>query len=157
MDIQPVLAHLQQHAMAYGAGAVVVLILVYLTRRWSRSIIFYADELSIYLGVMHALVGGIVRLAAWFKDQSSMKRAFDLKDLAPPDWTTPLLTFWDTQGYKPFWILYVEITFALVILYLMYRFRPIRIQRKRTPRYPVSGRGAMPNAAKASPRAYGRR
>jgi hypothetical protein len=93
MDIQPVLEHLQQHAMAYGAGAVVVLILVYLTRRWSVPIIFYAVELSIYLGVMHALVGGIVRLAAWFKDQSSMKRAFDLKDLAPPDWTTPLYTW----------------------------------------------------------------
>lgn len=130
MDFTPVLDHLKEY---YGLYIVAVILLgpaIFFTRRWSLPIIFYALETIIYIGCMHVAVGVVTRVARWFKDQSSMKRAFDTKEFKPPDWTTPWLEFWNKEGYVPQTLFYVEIAFAVLIIFLVWRYRPVRVKRR---------------------------
>ncbi len=132
MDFTPVLEHFREYAVYYAAGVIVMTPLIYVTRRWSVPIIFYGVEIIIYLALMHAAVGTLTRAAAWFKDQSSMKRAFDVR-VKGPDWTTPWLRFWDADLYVPHGLLYVEIGAAVVIVFLVWRLRPLRVKRRQPP------------------------
>lgn len=130
MDFTPVVEHLKEYYLIYILFLGCAIPLVYVTRRYSVPFIFYATETIIYMMLMHAAVGVMTRVAAWFKDQSSMKRAFDIKGAPAPEWTTPWLQFWDRELYKPETLFYVEIVFALIILTLVWRYRPMRVKRR---------------------------
>lgn len=132
MDFTPVIDHLKEYAVLYALGVACVVPLVYFTRRWSLPIIFYTTEVVLYLALMHAAVGVLTRAAAWFKDQSSMKRAFDIQ-VKGPDWSTPWLQFWNVDLYSPYELIYVEIVAALIIIFLVWRLRPLRVKRRQAP------------------------
>jgi hypothetical protein len=151
IGMQPLLEHLRHYAAAYIIVAVCLLPILYLTRRWSVPAILYTIEIAIYMGLMHLAVWMLVGFTAWFKDQSSMKRAFDTKSFVKPDWGTPLLQFWDRAAYKPAWLVYVELVFVVLILYAVWRYRPMRIQRQR--KHPVNSPGKK-NFAGYNPRRY---
>ncbi|HNR29326.1 MAG TPA: hypothetical protein PKI11_00420 [Candidatus Hydrogenedentes bacterium] len=133
MDITPILDHLKEYAVLYALGAVCVIPTLVITRRWSVPLILYAVEIAIYLGLMHVGVGVITRVAAWFKDQSSMKRAFDIREAKAPGWATPWIEFWDIEQYHPEALLYVEIVVAVIIVFLVWRIRPLRVKRRQAP------------------------
>lgn len=131
MDV--VLEHIREHQTYYTAGGVVfiaLLPLIYLTRRWSVPLIQYTLETVIYVVCMHFGVGAVTRVAAWFKDQSSMKRAFDIRNIEAPGWTTPWLRFWEREAYEPAGLFWFEVAAALFIVFLVWRYRPLRIKRK---------------------------
>ncbi len=154
MDL--VLEHLNEHQTYYVVGAIVFVALlpvVYLTRRWSVPLIQYTLETIIYIVLMHFALGVITRVAAWFKDQSSMKRAFGTQNVEAPDWQNPWLTFWDRTAYHPDWLFWFEIVAAVLIVPLVWRFRPMRVRRRpqkkpseaarKTYGYTASERGKM--------------
>ena len=133
---EPVLQHIQEYLTLYMIVAPIALIIVIFTRRYSVPLLLYAVEFAAYAFAMHTIVHVLVRLTAWFKNSSSMSMLQE--DGLPVDavfWTTPWLAFWDGETYDPGWIVYVEMVFLVAILGLMYRYRPMKIQQKRTSRY----------------------
>jgi len=131
LKLQPVIDHVTANAMFYGIGAVVAVIIIYFTRPYSVSIIFYAIEILIYLFSMHTAIHVIVRLLAWFSDQTTMKNVFEEGAQDAAEWTTPWLEFWDRYTYEPSWILWLEMVFAAIIIGLVHYFRPMKIQKKK--------------------------
>lgn len=127
------LEHVEAHQNYYVAGGILLLALlplVYVTRRYSVPMILYAIETVIYIGLMHFGVGLIARVAAWFKDQSSMKRAFGTQQAETPDWSNPWLAFWDRSQYNPDWLFWAEVALAALIVFLVWRLRPVRVRRR---------------------------
>ena len=130
--MEPVVEHLREFYRVYVFVAVITVPIVIVFRRYTVPAIAYAFELCVYAAIVHGLFHATLRLAAWFKDQSSMKRAFG--DVAPgaedPGWTTPLLEFWKRGEYSPEWILYVEAVLLVGVIYLIWRYKPLRPQKK---------------------------
>ena len=129
MDV--VLDHLREYGLVYLAGLAVVAPLIYFTRKWSVPVILYTVEITIYWAGMHTLVWVLVKVTRWFKQESSMKalRADGVPEDAPT-WGTPYLEFWRRELYDPAWVVYLELTFAVIIIYLVWRYRPMKIQRR---------------------------
>ena len=152
MDLQPIIEHFQTNAMIYILAAVVLIPTIFFTRKYSLPIIQYTLEIIIYSAGMHLVVGAVVRLFAWFKDQSSMKRAFDIQGETAPDWTTPLVQFWNTEGYSPEWVLYVEIVFAILIIIGVWRYRPLRFNHGRDRRYDDKGKAINKGSSRMNQR-----
>ena len=123
-------SHFQQYFKIYIGVFIVLLPFAILFRRWSIPLILYFIELSVYLSIMHVVLRAFLHIAAWFKDQSSMNKAFGTTD-ENPGWTTPLFEVWDRNAYYPKWILFVEIGFLIVVVLIMYRIRPLRPQKRK--------------------------
>jgi len=130
-----VLAHFKEYYMMYAIIGVGLLPVIYLTRKWTVPVILYLVELAIYYALMHGAMHVIVGVTRWFKENSSMRALReDGKPLDTPEWSTPFLEFWNKQAYDPQWLVYVEIALAVIILLLVWKFRPIQFQRKKTKR-----------------------
>lgn len=130
---QPLLDHVEAHAVYYIVGAVVLLPLLYFTKRYSIPLILYAVEISIYLTVIHVVVHYIVAFLRWFKEQSE---ADPIKaGLVTYDWGTPMSKFWVREEYHPEFLFYMEVVFAVLILAAVLRFRPMKVQNVRKSRY----------------------
>lgn len=131
--MEPILQHFREYYRVYIMVAVCVLPIIVVFRRWAVPTILYLVEFCIYTVMMHVLVCGVVYLAAWFKDQSTMKRARGvIGEDFNPGWKTPLIEFWDRSQYTPSWLVYVEIVFLVAIAVLMWRYRPIRTQQRKS-------------------------
>jgi len=149
MDV--VLEHLKEYYVAYVVVVICALPVLFFTRKWSVPIILYAIEVAIYLGLMHLAFFLLVRLTRWFKENSSMRALReDGRPVDAPEWGTPLLEFWKREAYDPSWIIWVEVAVAVLIVFLVWRYRPMRVQRKR------KRPGAAPGKGKKSYAAYGR-
>lgn len=149
-----IVEHLQQHLYAYVALAVGLSIFVYATRRYSLPIIQYALEVAIYCGFMHIIVWCITNGAAAFKRASSFKAlASDRENDAT--WTTPLLRFWEMDKYDPHWIARVEMVAVALIIILVYRLRPMKIQKSTRSTAPMSRRIATAPGARGA-KSFGR-
>ena len=123
-----ILQHLQEHYRIYIVLAVCLLPPLVIFRRHSIPIIQYLVECSIYITIMHFLVYCIIGFVAWFIDASSMKRAFDKDPTVnvAPDWNVPLNQFWDRTLYNPEWLFYFECVAGLLIIFLVWRYRPMK-------------------------------
>ena len=130
--MEPLVEHFKEFYVYYLIGAACILPPLIFFRRFTVAAFMYLIELCIYLALMHGVMYGVIAVAAWFKDQSTMKRARGLiGETFDPGWTTPILRFWDKEGYEPQWLIYFEIGLAVLILYLMWKFRPPRMRRPR--------------------------
>lgn len=129
--MEDLIAHFKEFAAGYTIGAVCLAPLIYVTRKYSVPLILYIVELAIYACSIHVVTWCLVVLTRWFREQSSMRAlAPDGRPLDAPDWSTPLLEFWKTEAYNPSWIWIVELVCLGIALVLMWRYRPMRIQRK---------------------------
>jgi uncharacterized membrane protein (GlpM family) len=132
--MEVVIQHLKEHYGWYVFGLICVLPPFVLLRRYTVAPVMYAVELVIYMGLLHCLIYGVVVVAAWFKDQSTLKRARGLVQASfNPGWKTPLLRFWDRQQYDPPWLLYFELVLLVVVIFLMWRYRPLKRTRRKPP------------------------
>ena len=122
--------HLREHYKLYAGIFLVLLPPVVFFRRYSIPAILYAVEFVVYCILMHSLLGGLTRLASWFKAESAMKRAFDAAADSDPHWTTPFMFFYDRTLYNPRWLFYFEIVAMVAIVVLMRKYRPLRPQKK---------------------------
>ncbi len=129
MDV--VQEHLREHYKLYVGIVLVLLPPVVFFRRYTIPAILYTIEFVVYCVLMHCLLGGVIRLASWFKAESAMKRAFDSVRDTNPQWKTPIVYFYDRSLYNPQWVFYLEIAAVIAILVLMYKYRPLRAQKKK--------------------------
>jgi len=137
-----VLDHLKEHYGTYVVAALCVLPLLYVTKKWSVPIILYIIEISVYCAVMHTTMFLIVAVTRWFKENSSMRALReDGKPLDTPEWGTPWLEFWNTAAYDPRWVIYIEVALVVIILVLVWRYRPLKIQHRKTKRQFISEGG----------------
>ncbi|NIA13793.1 MAG: hypothetical protein GWP08_06895 [Nitrospiraceae bacterium] len=146
--MEPVLQHFQEFYRYYILALLVLAPPTIIFRRYTFPAIQYTVEFVIYVGLMHVGVGTIVRVAGWFKDQSTMKRARGLANASyDPGWTTPYLEFWRRELYTPQGLIYLEIVLAIIILALMVRIRGIGAQKRKKKRAPTAAkrRSAAPN------------
>lgn len=123
--------HVEANLSIYIVLCVILVPFLYATRRWSFPLIFYTVETCIYLGIMHTIIHGIVKVALWFYINTRMKALSD--DTTPPgapDWGTPWVDFWNYEAYSPTWVAYMELVFALIIIFLVWRYRPPRFKIK---------------------------
>ncbi len=124
--LEPVFNHIGEHLVFYVIGAIVAAVVIYFTRPYSISYILYGVEGIIYFGLMHAAVHVCVRFAAWFHYETTFRA---LSDPVAVHWETPLIRFWEWDLYNPQWLRWVELAFVLIIIGLMRRYRPMRVQR----------------------------
>jgi len=115
--------HLRERWMAYAAILACSGPLLYIFRRQVIPVVWYAAEIAIYLGLFHLLTYGVVRVAAWFKYESTF-----MHEKLNPNWRTPLIAIWDREVYNPSWLFYFELAAAILILVGVFRYRPFRIQ-----------------------------
>lgn len=142
--MEAVLTHLQDNALVYSVATVILAPIIFFTRKYSVPAILYCVEFLIYAGIVHVVVYVLVRVTRWFKESSSM-RALDSQGRPEdaPEWGTPLLNFWETAEYDPNWVWKAEVVSLIIVLILMWRYRPMKIQRK-------SGRKVQEYGAKKS-------
>jgi hypothetical protein len=130
-----VLASIQDKWMAYVAVILCSAPLLYIFRRRVVPIVWYTGEMVAYMAIFHLLLHGIVRLARWFKLESTF-----MTDKVDVGWDTPLFTFWDRGVYKPTWLFYFELVAAILIVVGVVRLRPFTAQ-KTGMRKPVQTKG----------------
>ena len=117
------------------------------------------ENAVLYALIMHVVMWLLVAVTRWFKESSSM-RALD-KDGIPedaPEWGTPLVEFWDTTAYDPNWVWKAELVCLVLVLAAMWRYRPMKIQRKPqrgTQEYGKSSARSASGSYKAGARAKG--
>ena len=121
------LAHLQEHAAQYGVVAAIVVPFLYFTRRWTWGPIQWALELIVYFGIFHTIMHYVVMLTDWFQFESQMKMLVDQK--VRMGYVTPLEAPWQMEAYNPAWIFYVEIAAIVLIIAMMFRYRPMKTQK----------------------------
>ena len=130
---EPILPHLKEHLFLYLVGIPVLMGGVVATHRYSVPIIVFLTQFIVYSVIMHAAVHLCVRIFAWFKNTSSMQMVRDPEGHV--EWTTPLLRFWLTESYDPPWVVWIEVLFMGLILYLVHRLQPLKPQYKHRSRY----------------------
>lgn len=129
-EFAPIIEHVKANPVAYGIGAVIACIVIFFTRPYSISIIFYSIEVSIYLFSMHTVMYVLVYLTAGFSNQTSMKNVFEDNARGEAAWTTPWLHFWQRDVYDPSWILWLEVVLAIIVICLVRYYRPMKVQTK---------------------------
>lgn len=136
MDYTPIVEHFQEFYLYYIGGAIVLAPLIFFTRKYSVPLIFFTVEIIIYSVLMHIFMHYLVAITRWFKEKSSMKalRA-DGRPVDAPEWGTPLIQFWEKELYNPEWIIYAEGVFLVAIIFLVFRYRPMKVQRVRDSKY----------------------
>lgn len=138
--MEVVTEHLQAHYAYYIVGALVLLPLVYIGRKYVLPGLLFTLESVIYMTLMHFSVGTLVRVTRWFKENSSMRALReDGVPVDAPEWTTPWLEFWDKTIYDPPWVFYVEIVFCILIVAAVFRYRPLKIRKGRNRKFDDSG------------------
>ena len=150
-----VIEHLQQHLIPYIVLSVGLIIFIYSTRRYSVPIIQYALEVTIYCAGMHLVVWAITSGAAAFKRASSFKVLAADRE-AEARWTTPILRFWELDKYDPQWVSTLEMVFVGIIVFLVWRLRPMKIQKATHATIQPSRRAGGMGGARTTSRTFGR-
>lgn len=121
-------SHVEENIVAYSIGVVILVPVLYLTRKWSLPFLFYAIESLIYITIMHIVMHGFVKLVVWFYVNTQMRALRpDGTPAYVPDWQTPLVDFWNRGDYIPEWLFYLELSFSLIIILLVWRYRPPKL------------------------------
>jgi len=121
-------SYIAEDIITYSIAGVLLIILIYITRKWSLPFLFYAIETLIYLIIMHVVMHGLVILAVWFYVNTQMRALRpDGTPAYVPDWQTPLVDFWNRSGYIPDWLFKLEFFLAVLIIFLVWRYRPPKL------------------------------
>jgi hypothetical protein len=129
--MEAVLEHLKEYTVGYSILVVCLIPALFFTRKWSLPLILFTIETGIYLCIVHIVTHYIVAMTKWFKINSSMKALReDGTPVDAPTWETPLMEFWMKELYDPKWMVWVEAVLAVVIIFLVFRYRPLKVQHK---------------------------
>jgi hypothetical protein len=129
--MEVIVEHLKENATLYVIGLVVLAPAIFFTRKWSIPVILYTVEMALYGAIMHVVVWCMVVCGKWFKENTSMRALReDGTSAATEDWGTPLVEFWETEGYRPPLIMWVEVGLLVAIVFLVWKYRPPKLKRK---------------------------
>ena len=126
--MQAALEHLQTHQTAYIVGLACALPLFILFRKYTLPALYHVLEFSIYVVCMHVLMGGIIRMFSWFREETAFKSALGepLNGFVPM--TTPISDgFWLKKNYSPEWLFYFELGLIAFIMYVVIVIRPVKL------------------------------
>ncbi|NUM55655.1 MAG: hypothetical protein HUU46_18590 [Candidatus Hydrogenedentes bacterium] len=127
MELELILAHIQEHAAQYGVVAAIVAPLLYFTRRWTWGPIQWVLELIVYFGIFHTILHYVVALTDWFQFESQMKML--VQEKVRMGYMTPLAAPWEMEAYNPQWLFYLECASVVLIIAAMFRYRPMKTQK----------------------------
>ncbi len=114
----------------YVAGAALVLPLLYLFRKQTAPVLYHTTEFLVYCIVFHIVTGGIIRVASWFRLETSFKNHDGSTAANYEAFTNPLnFNFWQKELYNPEWFYYFELAAAVGFLYLVIFVRPMRFKK----------------------------
>jgi len=125
--MENILFVIRENWLPVSIAAIVLVGLLVATRRWISGPIQWTIELAIYAAMFHVVVHYVVRVARWFNLNSQM--TWRDQDRVDSGWATPLVQFWDRTLYSPEWIVYVELGMVLLMVFMMYRIRPMKTQK----------------------------
>ena len=153
MNADALVLHLQHNGIAYFVGAMVVIPLIVVFRKYSLPFLFHVGEYLVYCALAHVMISGLTRAFSWFRGETSFKNyAGELEaDFVP--FTTPLnLNFWQRELYSPEWLFWFECGVAALLLYVVIFLRPVKFRNKTyESRKPKPGNLS---AKRTTPRAY---
>lgn len=121
--MQAVQELLQNNATLIILVVLAALPFCYIYRQYTYPFFFHVFEGIVYASIFHAVLSGMVRLAAWFKEASSFDRL-------PVAWTTPLFAPWYRDGYEPGGLFWVTILAWIAIAYIIIMIRPVGTKNK---------------------------
>ena len=134
-----------QHFSEFWKAYVVILAcatpILLVFRKYTFPVIFWAVEWVIYCGLFHVAVNLFVRLVRWFQFNTQMEMREEQR--VYKDWATPLVEFWNREGYHPGWIFWLELAVVVAFLLAMVRYRPMIAQKVRA-RKPALTKGVGP-------------
>jgi nitrate reductase NapE component len=119
--------HIQDNWIAYAILVVCLVPVLYVFRDYTRPLIFHSFEVAIYMAIFHVVFHGGVRMAAWFRYESSFDKSITV------DWTTPLIVgFWRQELYNPLWLYWAELAVLGLFIFIVWRFRPMKLGDRNT-------------------------
>ena len=140
--METVIEHLRDNVVAYCLISACVVPVLVIFRKQSFPVIFHTVETIVYLSFFHLGLHGLINVAAWYKRSS----AFQGSEVQP-DFSTPLWAPWMKELYNPQGLYYLEIVVALIVIFIVIRFRPMQVKTGNTYRgkqdAPGSGRSAQ--------------
>jgi hypothetical protein len=131
MNTEAIMLHLQENGIAYFAGAVVLIPLSIVFRKYTLPVLYHTCEYVLYCAVAHTLIGGLTRAFSWFRSETAFKSySGDVSSEFKP-FTTPLnQNFWQRELYSPQWMFWFEVGVALLLLYIVIVVRPVKLKQK---------------------------
>lgn len=118
--------HARDNVALYVIVALVVLPVSIYYRRQCAPVLYHFVEYCVYVGCMHILFGGIVRVAGWYKTETSMVALGPDKPFITPLWDQ----FWIKGLYRPEALFYVELGLAFLLAYVVVVIRPVRMKNR---------------------------
>jgi hypothetical protein len=131
MNLDAITLHLQVNGVAYFVGAMVVIPLLVVFRKYTLPFLYHTVEYVAYVTIAHVFIGGLVRTFSWFRGETSFKNYNgDLSaDFKP--FTTPMTgEVWNRSLYTPLWVFWFEVVVAVILLYVVVFVRPIKFHNK---------------------------
>ena len=138
--------HVTENWVAYVVILACAMPIILIFRKYTVPVILWALEWVMYCGLFHIAVYVLVQVTRWFQYNTQMEMREE--ERVYKDWATPLVEFWDREAYSPGWIFWVEVVFAVVLLALMIRYRPMTTQKVK-PRKPSVTKGVGPSQSMA--------
>lgn len=118
--------HARDNAALYVIVTLVTLPVLIYYRRQCGPALYHFVEWCTYLCCTHVLFGGIVRVAGWYKSETSMVALGLDKPFITPLWDK----FWVKELYRPEALFYVELGFAFLLAYVVVVIRPVRMKNR---------------------------
>ena len=125
--MEAVFDHIRDNVVVYGVVSVLLIPVLYAFRQFTGPFLFHTLETIIYAIVFHLVFAGAVRFLSYFKNATSIDRAYG-GDVDLVGYTTPLQDFWKQELYYPRWLFYVEVAALLGIIGIVVYFRPMSMK-----------------------------
>lgn len=136
--------YLPENWEVYAAFLLILLPIVVVFRKQMLPVLQWIIEIGIYMVIVHFLLHGVARLAAWFKTES---QTYVIEERQRYAWTTPIRQFWDRSLYNPEWLFWFELVLLAFIMFIVFKYRPMPVQRIR-PNTRPKGRLAAQHAGR---------
>jgi hypothetical protein len=133
--------HVAENWKAYAVLLACLVPTLVIFRKFTVPAMVWAIEWVMYCGLFHVAVNVFVRIVRWFQYNTQMEMREE--ERVYKDWATPLVDFWNRDGYRPGWIFWLELAVAVVFLLAMIRYRPMTVQKVRS-RKPALTKGVGP-------------
>lgn len=136
--------------MAYAVILIILLPLLYIQRKRFMAPLLWLLESSLYSGILHVLIHYVVAVLRWYRQETHFRDPLESAAEVNVGWQTPLVQFWKVDDYLPRWIFHVEAVAFVVIVYLVFRYRPYRTQKlaERMKKTDAKGRVYAPSRPK---------
>ncbi len=131
MNVEPLIAHLQENGVAYFLGALVGIPLLVVFRKYTVPFFLHTVEYLLYCACAHVLIGGLTRAFSWFRAETAFKSYSGEVSADFVPFSTPIaMNFWQRELYSPEWLFWFECCIGVLLLYVVIFIRPVKFKQK---------------------------